>query len=89
VRAMCDLAAIEGSVSGEESPEGPLRKQDTDPSPQEIARRIKLLLDDQAARASRSQPVPLPAPVDDEPLSEQDRRINAIAERFYARREGN
>jgi len=89
VRAMRDLAAIEGSVSGEESPADPLQKQDTDPSPQEIARRIKLLVDDQAARTSRPQPAPPPSLVDDEPLSEQDRRINAIAERFYARREGN
>jgi len=89
VRAMRDLAAIEGAASGEESPAAPLRKQDTDPSPQEIARRVKLLVDDQAGRASRPRPAPPPSLVDDEPLTEQDRRINAIAERFYARREGN
>ena len=89
VRAMRDLAAIKGAVSAEDNPADPLRKHDTDPSPQQIAKRIKLLVDDEAGRASRPQPAPPPEPEDDEPLTEQDRRINAIAERFYARREGN
>jgi hypothetical protein len=87
IMARCAIWRDRGAVSGEESPADPAEAGYRSTAA-EIARRVKL--DGRpAARASHPQPAPLPSLVDDEPLTEQDRRINAIAERFYARREGN
>jgi len=90
VRTLRELAAIEGAG------EAAARKPDNgaDVTRRELKRRIETLMRDRAARPPQPLPEPMPAqsappptPYDDEPLSEQDRRINAIAARFYARRE--
>jgi hypothetical protein len=87
VRALRELAAIEGVG------EAAARKPDDsgDVTRRELARRIETMVRDRAAPVPLPPPAPMPAtsppPHDDEPLSEQDRRINAIAARFYARRD--
>jgi hypothetical protein len=89
VGVLRDLAAIGGAS------EAAARKPDdgADAMRRELARRIETMVRDRAALSPQPPPAPMPAqsapppaPHVDEPLSEQDRRINAIAARFYAQK---
>jgi AcrR family transcriptional regulator len=92
-RALRELAGVRGAPKARRAVRPREPAGDIDKMRRELAQRIDDRVRERAAVAASALPVPPVddvAPVEDEaPLSEADRRINAVAARFYATRGGD